>query len=678
MNKSRSQTGVARDRPKDTTAALDDASLRLGQLYAAGRLDDTEALCREILEQKPDHFLAHHALGAVNSKRGEFANAERLIGQALKIDDKSPYAWNAHGSALRGLKRFDDALVSYRRAIALKPDFAQAFYNQAGVMLDLGRNDEALANFDRAIALEPKYVRALFNRAGALQSLGRMREALDAYDRVIAVDPSYADAFNGRGNVLTKLRRPEEALVSFDRAIELDPEHGQAGLLGMALASQLCVWDGRERRHNRIDRLLQSDKAVAPFPLLHDLDAPALHLTAAKSFWRLQPATQRCDLRDLRAGPDERIRVAYISADFCHHPVAYSVVELFELHDRTQFEIHAVSLTSSDDSPIRKRLEAAIDHFIDAERLTDQQVAAQLADLGVGIAVDLTGHTAGHRPGIFARRPAPITVNYLGYPGTSGGECIDYIVADPYVIPEQSRSLYSEKIAYLPHTYFVSDSKRPLGETTPSRSANHLPKNAFIFCSFNAAFKMTPELLTVWARILNRVENSILWLNVGNPTAQKNLYREIEARGVSATRLIFAPFISSTTEHFARLRNADLFLDAFPYNAHSTACDALYAGVPVITCSGSSFASRVAGSLLKAAGIPELITQSVQEYEALALKLANDPTLLRGIRERLAANRASYPLFDTDGMRRHIEAAYRTMWDRYRKGLPPAAFAVAP
>ena len=572
-----------------------------------------------ILEREPKHFGALHALGAICSRRGEFAEAEQFIGQALKVDGRSALAWNGHGSALRGLKRFDDALLSYRRAIALKPDFAQAFYNLSGVMHDLGQLEEALAYCDKALAIDPYYVRALYNRGGLLQELGRLNEALETYDGVIARDPRNTDAFNSRGILLMKLGRLEDALTSFDRATLLDPDHQQAWVLGLSTASQLCDWTDRDRRHAAVERLLESDQTVAPFPLLHEINSPAMHLKAARSVWRFYAANKPLT-RKPHPVPDGRIRLTYISADFCDHPVAHAVVELFERHDREKFDVYAISIGPANDSPIRQRLETAVDRFIEAERKSDDEIAVELADMGVGIVVDLMGHTRDHRPGIFAKRPAPVAVNYLGYPGTSGGECIDYIIADRNVIPEDAQCYYSEKIAYLPHTYFVADSSREIAGTFSSRAAHGLPEDGFVFCSFGNPFKITPEQLTVWARILGRVRNSVLWLNVGNRTARQNLCREIEARGVSSSRLVFAPFEPSVSEHLARLRHADLFLDTMPYNGHSTACDALYAGVPVLTCMGRSFAARVGGSLLKALGLPRLITRSIEDYEMLAVR----------------------------------------------------------
>jgi len=664
--------------PAPSGALLDDATQRIGRLFAAGELRAAEIVCRQLLERQPDHFGALHALGAVHAKRGQFAEAERFIARALEIDGTSPLAWNGHGSALRGLKRLDEALTSYRRAIALKPDFAQAFYNLAGVMHELGRLDDALANYDKALALQPGYVRALFNRGGVLQELGRLAEALDSYDKVIALDPGNAGAFNSRGIVLTKLGDMEGALASHDRALALDPNHEQAPIFAMAAAGQLCDWRERRRRHADAKRLLDSGKPVVPFPLLPELDSPAIHLKAAASFWRSITAGSEHKVHAPVTSRGKRLRLAYVSADFCDHPVAYAVAELFELHDREQFEVYAVSLNSDDGSPIRKRLAAAVDHFVEAETKSDDAIAAKLADTGIAIVVDLTGHTRGQRPAIFARRPAAIAVNYLGYPGTSGADCMDYIIADPYVIPKGAEVHYSEKIAYLPHSYFISDSRRGASANSASRTSNGLPESGFVFCCFNNAFKITPEVLTVWARILKGVEHSVLWLNVWNPAAQKNLRREIEARGVPAARLVFAPFLSDLGEHLARLSHADLFLDTLPYNAHSTACDALFAGVPVLTCSGQSFAARVGGSLLNAVGLPELITSTAEDYEALALTLAHDPSLLSGIRQKLAVNRSAYPLFNSNLTRLHLEAAYRTMWDRYCGGLSPHTFLVEP
>jgi len=356
--------------------------------------------------------------------------------------------------------------------------------------------------------------------------------------------------------------------------------------------------------------------------------------------------------------------------------VAYQAAGMFARHDHSRFETIAISLVSDHASATRQRLQASFDRFVDVDTLDDQHAAQLIRDLEVDIAVDLNGFTDDSRPNIFARKPAPVQVNFLGYAGTLGQDYCDYIIADRCVIPEGFGKDYAEKVVYLPDCFFVSDVDRAISPRTPSRAEAGLPDSGVVFCCFNNSFKITPSVFDVWMRLLKQIDGSVLWLSTNLGT--RNLRAEAERRGVARERLVFAPRVASSADHLARIRCADLFLDTLHYNAHSTAADALWAGVPVLTCSGQAFASRVAGSLLHAVGLPELVTTSVADYEALALKLARDPDLLSSLREKLARNRTAFPLFDTGRFTRHIETAYTTMWERTQRGGVPEGFAVTP
>jgi len=362
-----------------------------------------------------------------------------------------------------------------------------------------------------------------------------------------------------------------------------------------------------------------------------------------------------------------RIRVAYLSADFHDSAMGKLLAGLFEQHDRTSFEVSAISFGPEQNSPMRKRLKGAFEHFFDVQRESDQEIADLVRRLEVDIAVDLMGFTKNNRLNVLARRPAPIQVNYLGYPGTMGASYMDYILADPTVIPDDQRAFYRETLARVPESYFVNDNRRIISERTPTRRECGLPDKGFVFCCFNNSYKITPEVFDVWMRLLKATENSVLWLFQSSSAAAANLCREAERRGVSPDRLIFA-LKAEAADHLARHRLADLVIDTLPYNAHTTACDALWVGVPVLTCIGTTFVGRVAASLLKANGLDELITQSLGEYEALALKLARDSSFLASFAERAVQNRNKCALFDTERSARHFEAAYRAMWERYQRG----------
>ena len=414
---------------------------------------------------------------------------------------------------------------------------------------------------------------------------------------------------------------------------------------------------------------------IAPFLLLGYSGKPALQLQCARNyiddkvplvprpFWT--GATWRHD----------KVRIAYLSADFHRHPTAYLMAELFERHDRSRFEVIGVSFGVDDKSDMRRRLVAAFDQFYDVRRKSDQEVAKLLHDLQVDIAIDLKGYTQDSRPGILAYRPTPIQASYLGFPGTMGAEFIDYIIADKTVAPFEQQPFYTEKIVHLPDCYQVNDTKRNIAERTPTRQEAGLPEEGCVFCCFNNNWKITPEVFSVWIRLLHAVEGSVLWLFRDNESAERNLRKEAQARGIDPARLVFAGRLP-LEDHLARHSLADLFLDTLPYNAHTTASDALWVGLLVLTCMGNAFAGRVAASLLNAIGLPELVTHSIEDYEALALRLAKDPSLLEGYRNRLAANRLTHPLFDTDRFRRHIEAAYLQMWEIWQRGEQPRSFAV--
>jgi predicted O-linked N-acetylglucosamine transferase (SPINDLY family) len=373
----------------------------------------------------------------------------------------------------------------------------------------------------------------------------------------------------------------------------------------------------------------------------------------------------------------DRIRLAYLSSDFNNHAVAMLIAELFEIHDRSRFEVFGISFGRDDGSSMRARLVKAFDRFYDVRAKSDLEVVELLKELEIDIAVDLNGHTNGARPGILARRPAPIQVSYIGFPGTTGADFIDYIIVDKFIAPPDQQPFYTENLVHLPDCYLVNDSKRQVSARIPTRQEVGLPDKGFVFCCFNQMFKITPTMLDIWVRLLKNVPGSVLWLLRSDDTAEANLRREVAERGVEPTRVVVAGIVSPE-DHLARQQLGDLFLDTLPYNAHTTACDALWVGLPVLTCPGRTFAARVAGSVLNAAGVPELVTNSLEDYESTALELATDPLRLSSIRKKLALNRSSCRLFDTRRICLHIEAAYTTMWELWRRGESPRPLSIAP
>jgi predicted O-linked N-acetylglucosamine transferase (SPINDLY family) len=415
-------------------------------------------------------------------------------------------------------------------------------------------------------------------------------------------------------------------------------------------------------------------RIVDPFMYLAISESPAdlqeCSRIFAEQFYPQAPALWKKS--DRRHG---KIRVGYVSGEFRAQATAYLTAGLYECHDKSRFEIVAFDNGARAGSSMRGRLEAAFDRFVPITHLSDQAAAEKIVAEEIDILVNLNGYFGDHRMGVFARRPAPVQVNYLGFPGTLGAGYIDYILADRFVIPEGERQYYTENVVYLPGSYQVNDSRRHRPQGVPDRSAHRLPGTAFVFCSFNMSYKLTPAMFAVWMRILKAVEGSVLWLLESNKTSPGNLRREAERHGVAGNRLVFAPFVSMEKQ-LDRLQLADLFLDSLPCNAHTTASDALWAGVPLLTCRGASFSGRVAASLLNAVGLPELVTENLEDYEALAVKSARDPAFLQAIRQKLARNRHAAPLFDTDRFRRHIEAAYTQMWEIFQRGEVPRSFDV--
>ncbi|HWY63539.1 MAG TPA: tetratricopeptide repeat protein [Rhizomicrobium sp.] len=626
--------------------------------------------------------------------------------QSVKLAPGFADAWNNRGILLRRAKRLEDALVSFDRALKLDPNHIQSLSNRGATLTELRRFAEALASYDRALAVAPDDAGGWYNRGVALHDLGRNKEALVAYDRAMALNPNMADAWNNRGAILRDLGKFEQAQGSFQRALEIDPRHAgtlansgaglqtlkrfvDAGrefrklemvapehkflLAGLAVSAlSLCEWQVLDSLKSRLEAEVLSGKSIVPpFTLLGISSNPALQRICAQHYLRdfLGPLAL-----PPRPAPKShgKIRLAYLSADFHAHATARLMADLFERHDRQRFEVIAISFSPDEKSDVQERLRQAFDQFHDVRAMSDSEVADLLRKLEVDIAVDLKGYTEGARLGILASRPAPVQVSYLGYPGTSAAEFLDYVIADPVALPMDQQEFYSEQIVHLPDSYQANDPRRGIGPV-PARSQAGLPPEGFVFNCFNNHWKITAPVFAVWMRLLESVPGSVLWLL--DDSANTNLRREAIARGIDPERLIFAPKLAHDA-HLGRLGLADLVLDTLPYNAHTTASDALWTGVPLVTVMGEGFAGRVAASLLTAVGLPELIAGDLQAYETLALSLAKDYQKHNLVKARLVGNRPSAPLFDAPKFCGHIEAAFITMAERARRGEAPRPFAV--
>ena len=646
--------------------------------HQGGDFAEAERCCHAVITLHPGHFDALHLLGLMAAQRGRLDEASMLLAEAIGSNPRSAEAHSNQGNVQTARGRFGEALVSYDRALAIKPDIAETLYNRGSALKALSRYEEALASYDQALALKPDFAEALNNRGGVLRDLGRLDDALVSFSRALAIKPGFVEVLHNRGAVLVTLGRYEEASGDLERALDRSPNLRSAPGSLLYARMHCCDWGTYVEESAQVINDVRAGKpASTPFAFLGISGSPQDQLGCSQRWVRDHHPRAAASLWTGERYGHERIRVAYVSAGFHEHPLGHLMARLFETHDRKRFETIAVSLGPDTGDAMRSRLKGAFDQFIDVRQQSDREVASHIRKLEVDIAVDRNGFTTGARTGIFALRPAPVQVSYLAYPGTMGADFIDYLVADRVVIPPEDQVWYSEKVVYLPDSYQVNDAQRRIAERTPTRAEAGLPEHGFVFCSFNNNFKITPLVFDVWMRLLREVEGSVLWLLEGNVAAPRNLRQEAAARGIAPERLVFARRIKPD-EHLARHRLADLFLDTLPCNAHTTASDALWAGLPVLTCLGTTFAGRVAASLLHAIGLPELITVTMEEYEALALQLARDETRLAELKRKLVVHRETFPLFDTDRFRRHIEEAYVTMWERSQRGEPPAAFAVAP
>ncbi len=621
-----------------------------------GNLAEATRLYRQIVATSPIPEVMVN-LGNVLAQQGSRDEALSHYDQALKQKGDFFEALFNRGNLYLEAGRTEEALADYEKALAIRPDVPGVWNNRGTALRRLRRLEEALASYVRATALAPSHVNALANCAIALFELRRLDQALAASDAALVVQADFAEALYIRGNILRDLGRLQEAQASFEHALQAAPHHALA-LNGLAQTSAaLCDWTMAASLAPRLKSDVQAGRAlIQPFVLMgYSEDAALLRRCAETYVHRVAP--RQAPLSGGEPYKHDRIRLAYLSADFHQHPTPQLMVELFERHDRSRFEVTALAFGPDDNSAMRHRLVKAFDKFEKVRSLTDLEIAKLMRSREIDIAVDLNGHTHEARLGIFSHRPAPVQVNYLVYPGTTGAAYMDYILADRIVLPLDQQPFFSEKIRHLPDCYQANDATRIIAPA-PSRAEASLPQQSFVFCCFNNSWKITAPVFDIWMRLLQQVPDSVLWL-LDSPAAG-NLRAQAGARGVDESRLVFAPKLPPG-QHLARHQLADLFLDTLPYNAHTTCSDALWAGLPVVTCYGAAFHARVAASLLKAVGLSELIAMRPEAYEALALDMAQNPALLQATRDKLQRNRLTTPLYDSERFRKSIEAAYEAM-----------------
>ncbi len=630
-------------------------------LHQQGQLHQAETIYRQLIAAAPGLFPPYFLLGMLRLQTGDSATAATLLGQALELQPGDPGALLHYGLALHGQKRFEEALAAYDRVLRVQPGMIAARVGRGGALRALDRAEEALAEYEQALVVDPNDADAWNVRGVLLRSLKRTDEALESLNRAVALEPDSAEILQNRGELLWEEKTDYPAAIrDLESAMALDANRpaleGNLVHLKLMLALKDCDWTEADVLADRMRKVIAAGSYVTPFmTLLCDGDAQ-MQLSAARNV-----IAERFAALPPLAGPTpyrhDRIRLGYISSDFCEHPVGYQIARLIELHDRSRFEVLGLSTGAKDDGATRRRLAAAFDQFHDLHGATPKQSADYIRRLEIDLLVELNGHTQHGSFDILRRKPAPLQVSWLGYAGTTGAPYIDTLIADRIVAPNPAD--FTEKLEYLPNSFFATDNTRPVG-TAMERQEAGLPADAFIFCCFNLAMKFNAGTFARWMRILAQVPGAILWLRDPGDVAAANLRKTAEHNGIAPERLVFAGYVTQEA-HLARYALADLFLDTLPYNAHATACDALWAGLPVLTCAQGGFAGRVAASLLAAIGMPELVTQTPQDYETLAIALARDPQQLSALRSKLAANRLSKPLFDSPRFARDLEEIYARM-----------------
>ena len=614
---------------------------------------------------------AWYQLGFAQSELGEKRQALHSLEEARVRVLNSADAQNSIGLAMLNLGAYQEAERCFVLAVNLRPEFAFAYSNLGKLYEAQKRLQDAEAYFKKALHHDPALAPAHANLGAVLVAQGLDEVAETACRKAIELDPGLSDAWSNLGNALFGQKEYSSAIECFTRAMQLNPDLHYLRSELMEARMNICDWSsfGKDGEY-LLKTIADKQNVTSPFASLWLSSDAAIQKQAGENLVK-EDFPPRADLGPIPAvAMREKIRIGYFSADFREHPVSQLIAEVFELHDKERFETFAFSFGPDIQDEMRARVTCAFDEFIDVRMMSDKDVARLSREKGIDIAVDLMGFITHSRTGIFCYRAAPVQVNYLGYPGTMSAPYMDYIIGDTMVIPEENTAHYSENVIYLPHCYLPKDTKRQISARVFSRQELGLPEDGFVFCCFNNSYKITPQVFTVWMQLLQKVDGSVLWLMGANQALEQNLFEKAGRHGIDGSRLVFAERLP-IEEHLARHRAADLFLDTLPYNAHTTASDALWAGLPVLTQVGTSFASRVAASLLRAIKLPELITNSQEQYEALALELALDPDRLSEIRQRLQKNRLTTPLFDTRSYTRHLEDAYIEIYSRNCGGLPP-------
>jgi predicted O-linked N-acetylglucosamine transferase (SPINDLY family) len=677
---------------------LDDAI----RLHMSGRLRDAALKYHEILTKDDKNHEAIHLLGVIAAQEGRHGEAVQYISKAIALNRSNPNYFLNRGNAYNELDDHRNAIQDYDQAISLKPSYVNAHANKALALKKSGQIAQAIEVFNTTLALDNNYAEAhynlgilhfemralvlaincfqraallepqnadiFFNLAIALRQNGHTREATSAFDHTLMLQPHRTEAYFGRGMAQHELKQFPLAIADFEKVIQLAPDFPYAYGRLLHAKMSICDWRDFKQTQASIATAVQQGRRIAePFAWQatgHTADS----LLNCNKIYAQDKFTSTARLSSYpRATNNRKIRLGYVSGEFGDQATSHLLISLLENHDRTKFEVYCFDNGDDDHSLMRRRLLSAIDALIPIRNMNDADAAQIINEKEIDILFNLNVYFGNQRNGIFAQKPSPIQVNYLGFPGSAGADYMDYIVADKTVIPTDEKRYYQEKVIYLPNSYQPSDISRQQHTDCGGRSDHGLPEESFVFCCFNNNYKITPDIFDIWTEILKSSPNGVLWLLSDSEHAKQNLRKEARIRGLDPDRLIFADRVDNA-RHLARHRHADLFLDTLPCNAHTTASDALWTGLPVLTCYGTTFPGRVAASLLKALNLPELVTHSLQEYRLKAIELANDRVSLLHLRDRLMEQRKTAPLFDAKLYARHFEKLIAKAYDNYLDG----------
>ena len=631
----------------------------------------------ELIKIHPNENDLHNIQGAANAALGMFDKAIKCYENILKIDPKSARAYFNIAIMYDKLDLPKNAIKNYQIASEIKPDYADAHNNMGSAYRELGNIDKALNAYQKATLIQPNHAFAYNNMGNIYKDKGNLKKAIYAFEKAILFKKNYMEAYSNLGDALKDIGKNTEAIKVYDKVLEIQPANEKVIAHRIFLLRIICEWEKINRYIPKISKLGINEGDVGPFTLMALEDSPERHKLRAVAHTKKKFYLQKPKEYNQPKAKSNRIRIGYMSSDFKTHPVAFLIVKTIENHNRKKFKVYGYSNGPVVNDEMNMRLQKAFDVYKKIDQETDLDVANMIQKDSIDILIDLNGHTRDRRTGVLSLRPANIQINYLGFPGTMGANFMDYIIADKVLIPNKSDDFYSENIIRLPHSYMPTDNTRKISEQPISRKAQGLPENGIVFCCFNNSYKISSREFDIWMRIITKIDGSVLWLNIKDKLAKENICKAAQKRGVDPSRIIFANSLPME-EHLARYALADIFLDTFNFNAHTTASEALWSGLPVITKLGESFAARVAGSLLAAVGLDELITHTELKYEELILQLALDPEKLKKIKHKLNKNKLTEPLFDTELYVSHIEQSYLKAHDNYLLGNDPVNINISP